>query len=80
MAALIYLSPNKTRIRRQEILDIRQVVALNFATFGGVLHMCVVVVRVSLMFVHNVREKVMFEMCGGESESMSDQYGSVFCF
>ena len=25
-----------------------------------------------------VREKVMFEMCGGESESMSDQYGSFF--
>ena len=27
-----------------------------------------------------VREKVMFEVYGGESESMSDQYGSFFFF
>ena len=33
VAALVDLSGNKTRIERQEILDIRQVAALNFATF-----------------------------------------------
>ena len=33
VAALADLSRNKTRIQRQEILDIRQVAALNFATF-----------------------------------------------
>ena len=54
--------------------------ALNFAIFfGGGLHMCVCCCTVWLMFVH-VREKVMFEVYGGESESMSDQYGIFFCF
>ena len=43
VAALVDLSRNKTRIRRQEILDIRQVVAFTIAY---------VVVRVWLMFVH----------------------------
>ena len=41
--------------KRQEILDIRQVAALNFVLFGGGLNMCIcpyVVVRVWLMFVH----------------------------
>ena len=56
MAALVDLSRNKTRIERQEILDIRQGAALNFFHFfGGGLHMCVcayVVVRVWLIFVH----------------------------
>ena len=33
VAALVDLSRNKTRIERQEILDIRQVAALNFAPF-----------------------------------------------
>ena len=33
VAALLDLSRNKTRIERQEILDIRQVAALNVATF-----------------------------------------------
>ena len=33
VAALVDLSRNKMRIQRQEILDIRQVAALNFATF-----------------------------------------------
>ena len=28
----------------------------------------------------SVREKVMFEVYGGESESMSDQYGRFFLF
>ena len=32
-ATLVDLSRNKTRIQREEILDIRQVAALNFATF-----------------------------------------------
>ena len=34
VAALVDLSRNKLRIQRQEILDIRQVAALNFATIG----------------------------------------------
>ena len=33
VAALVDRSRNKTRIERQEILDFRQVAALNFATF-----------------------------------------------
>ena len=33
VAALVDLSRNKMRIERQEILDIRQVAAFNFATF-----------------------------------------------
>ena len=44
--------------------------------------MCIcayVVVRVWLMFVH-VREKVMFEVYGGKSESMSDQYRIFLLF
>ena len=32
VAALVDLRQNKTRIKRQEILDIRQVAALNFVT------------------------------------------------
>ena len=44
--------------------------------------MCIcpyVVVRVAYVCAY-VREKVMFEVCGGESENMSDQYGSYFVF
>ena len=44
VAALVYLSRNKMKILRQEILDIRQVAALNFATFWwwvANLHTCV---------------------------------------
>ena len=53
VAALIDLSRNKTRIPRQEILDIRRVAALNFAIFFMV--GCIrayVVVRVWLMSMH----------------------------
>ena len=42
VAAHIDLSRNKTRIKRQEILDIRQVAALNFATFWWwVVYVCI---------------------------------------
>ena len=53
--------------------------------FGGGLHMCIcayVVVRVSCVasvFAY-AREEVMFEVYGGESESMSDEYGSFLVF
>ena len=78
VAALVDLSRNKTRIRRQEILDIRQVAALNFATFlwcGAYVRMLLYGVAYVCAYV---REKIMFEVYGGESESMSDQYES-FC-
>ena len=80
MEALVDLSRNKTRIRRQEILDIRQVAVLNFATFllwAGYVHRCVCCTCVAYVCAY-VREKVMFEVYGGESESISDQYGSFF--
>ena len=35
---------------------------------------------VAYVCAYVVREKVMFEVYSGESESMSDQYGSFFCF
>ena len=79
VAALVDLSRNKTRIERQEMLDIRQVAALNFATFWwwvAYVHMCACCCTCVVYVCAYVREKVMFEMYGGESESMSDQYGS----
>ena len=77
MAALVDLSRNKPRIKRQEILDIRQVAALNFATFWwwvAYVHMCVCRCTCVVYVCAYVREKVMFEVYGGESESMSDQW------
>ena len=60
VAALVDLNWNKTRIRRQEILDIRQVAALNFSLFDGGVHMCVCCCTcVDYVRVY-VREKVMF--------------------
>ena len=79
VAALVYLSRNKTRIQRQEILNIRQVAALNFATFWWLvayLHMCVCCCTCVAYACAYEREKIMFEVYGGESESMSDKYGS----
>ena len=49
--------------------------ALNFAIFfGGGLHMCVCCCTCVAYVCAYVRENVMFEVYGGESESMSDQY------
>ena len=83
MAALVDLSRNKTRIERQEILDIRHMAAHNFATFWwwiAYVHICVCCcTRVAHVCAY-VRDEVMFEVYGGESESMSDEYGSFFCF
>ena len=78
MAALIDLSSIKTRIH-QEILDIRQVAALDFATFWWwVSSICEYVVVCVVYVCAHVREKVMFEVYGGESTS--DQYGFCFVF
>ena len=74
MAALVDLSRNKTRIERQEILDIRQLAALNFAIFWwwvAYVHMCVCCCTCVAYVCAYVREKVMFEVYGGESESTS---------
>ena len=83
VAALVILSRNKMRIQRHEILDIRQVAALNFCHFWW----CVAYVHMSVCYCTcvayvcaYVREKVMFEVYGGESERMSDQYGRFFLF
>ena len=83
MAALVDLSRNKTRIERQEILDICQVTALNFATFWwwvAYVHMCVCCCMCVAYVCAYVREKLMCEVYGGESESMSDEYGSFLVF
>ena len=68
MAALVDLSRNKTRIEQQEILDIRLVAALNFATFVY-MHMCVCCCTCAAYVGAYVRENVMFEVYGGESMS-----------
>ena len=52
------------------MLDIRQVVGC-ICTY--------VAVRMAYVCAY-VREKVMFAMYGGESESMSEQYRIFFCF
>ena len=57
--------------------------ALNFATFWwwiAYVHMCVCCCTCVAYVCAYVREKVMFEVYGGESESMSDQYRIVFLF
>ena len=80
VAALVDLSRNKTRIVRQRILDIRQVAVLNFATFWWLVayvHMFVCCCTCGAYVCSYVREKVMFEVYGGEY--MSDQYGKFFC-
>ena len=64
VAALVDLSWNKTRIERQEILDIRQVVAINFATFWwwvAYVHRCVCCCTCVAYVCAYVLEKVMFE-------------------
>ena len=68
---------------RQEILDIRQVAALNFVTswwWVAYVHMCVCCCTCVAYVCAYVREKVMFEVYGSESESMSDQYRICCCF
>ena len=84
VAALVDLRQNKTRIKRQEILDIRHVAALNFATFWwwvAYVHMCLCCNCTCVAYVcAYVREKVMFEVYGVESESMSDQWKFCVCF
>ena len=47
--------------------------------FGGGLHMCLCCCTFVAYVCAYVREKVMFEVCGGESESMCDQY-RIFLF
>ena len=44
------------------------------------MHMCVCCCTCVAYFCAYVREKVMFEVYGGESESMSDQLKVFFCF
>ena len=83
VAALVDLSRNKTRIDRQEILDIRQVAALNFATFWwwvAYVHMCGCCCTCVAYVCAYVRANVMFEVYGGESESLSDQWKFFFVF
>ena len=77
VAALVELSRNKTKIERQEILDIRQVATLNFCHFlwwVAYVHMLLCFCTVWLMFGHMCVKNVMFEVYGGEC--MSDRYGS----
>ena len=69
--------------QRHEILDIRQVAAVNVATFCWLIayvHMCACCCTCVAYFCAYVRKKVMFEVYGGGSESMSDQYRIVFVF
>ena len=75
MAALLISAGTK----REEILHIRQVAALNFATFCGRLLAFVCCCTCVAYVCAYVREKVTFEVYGGKSESMSDRY-IFFCF
>ena len=47
--------------------------------FGGGLHMCICCCTCVAYVSALVRKKVMFEVYGDESESMSDQYRIFFC-
>ena len=82
VSALVDLSRNNTSDNKYSIFARWQHLILPL--LGGGLHMCIcayVVVRVWLMFCAYVREKVMFEVYGSESENMSDQYRIFFfCF
>ena len=63
--------------------DIRQVAALNLATFWwwvAYVHMCVCCCTCVAYVCAYVREKFMFDVYSCESESMSEQYGSFFLF
>ena len=63
--------------------DIRQVAALNFATFWwwvAYVHVCVCCCTCVAYVCAYMRENLMFEVYGGESKSMSDQYGRFFLF
>ena len=48
--------------------------------FGSGLHMCICCCTYVAYVCSYVCEKVMFEVYGGESEIMSDQYESFFLF
>ena len=48
--------------------------------FGGWLYMCICCFMCVVYICAYVCEKVMFKVCGDESESMSDQYGFFVCF
>ena len=65
---------------KREHGDKKYSAALDFATFWwwvAYVHMLLYVCDYVCAYV---REKVMFEVYGSESESMSDQYGFCFCF
>ena len=67
----------------RRILDIRQVAALNFSTFWwwfAYVHISVFCCTCVAYVCAYAREKVMFQVYGGESESISDQYRFLFCF
>ena len=78
MAALVDLSQNKTSDKKYSILARWQHLILPL--FGGGLHMCISCCTYLAYICAYVREKVMFEVYGGESESMSEQYRFLFCF
>ena len=77
MAALVDLSRNKTSDKKYSIFARWQHLILSL--FGGGLHMCVCSCTCVAYVCAYVREKVMFEVYGGESEIMSDQYRFLFC-
>ena len=72
MAALTDLSQKKTSDKKYSILFRWQ--HLIFQLFGGGLHMCICSCTCVAYVSAYVREKVMFEVYGSESKSMSDQY------
>ena len=80
MAALVGLFRNKTRIQRQEIPGGSTKFVSTLWWLVAYVHMFVCCCTCMACVRAYVREKVMFEVYGGESESMSDQYGSFFCF
>ena len=77
MVALVDLSRNKTSDNKYSIFARWQHLILPL--FGGGLHMCICCCTCVAYVCAHVREKVMFEVYGGENESMGDQY-RIFLF
>ena len=78
MAPLVDLSRNKMSDKKYSIFARWQHLILPL--FGGGLYMCVCCCTCVAYVCAYVREKVMFEVYGGESESMSDQYRIIIFF
>ena len=77
MAALVDLTGTKREYIDKKYSIFARWQHLILPLFGGGLHMCICCCTCVAYVCVFVREKVMFQVYGGESESMSNQYGSI---